>query len=531
MAAVTGEPTAGAPLSPRGRSGRRRLTRALSGPAATRRLFGLPPLARPAAKAHGLIAAADALFAVSLAGSLFFSVSVDAARPRVLLYLLVTLAPFAVVAPLVGPVIDRVPGGQRLVITLTCVGRSAVCLLLAGELRTLLFYPLAFAVLVLGKTYSVAKNTLVPRLVADPEALVEANSRLSRVATMAGAPAAALGAAVVSFAGAPWSLRAGGVLYVAAAAQALRVPPPASAPSAPRAVARQELHAPRLRLAAFAMSILRGGVGFLLFVLAFALKVAGEPAWFFGVVFAAHGLGGLAGTFVAPRARAMAGEETLLTGALALPAPLALLASLGPGRTMTVVMVFAVGTSANAGRQAFDSLVQRAAPDVERGRLFARFESRFQLAWALGALLAVAVRPPLWAGFLLLGAVTGFGGISYAGRRRVVPLGIGPHSPPAPAQPVPLRLLATAERLRSDGELDQAVLVAAAAVEAVARDLHLDAATRGVGSATLRDWEEIQRLRRAAIDRVGNSLEDADRALAAGRRLVSAVEQEAAEGR
>jgi hypothetical protein len=46
---------------------------------------------------NAVSAAADAAFTVSLAGSLFISVSVDAARPRILLYLVCTLAPFAVV--------------------------------------------------------------------------------------------------------------------------------------------------------------------------------------------------------------------------------------------------------------------------------------------------------------------------------------------------------------------------------------------------------------------------------------------------
>ena len=54
-----------------------------------------------------LMTAGDVAMVVSLAGSLFFSISPDAARSKVLLYLLVSFAPFAVVAPLIGPFIDR----------------------------------------------------------------------------------------------------------------------------------------------------------------------------------------------------------------------------------------------------------------------------------------------------------------------------------------------------------------------------------------------------------------------------------------
>ena len=61
------------------------------------------PFAR-LALAHAVGMAGDVFVTVSLAGSLFFDVGVGAARPKVLLYLLLTMAPFAVVAPVLGPV-------------------------------------------------------------------------------------------------------------------------------------------------------------------------------------------------------------------------------------------------------------------------------------------------------------------------------------------------------------------------------------------------------------------------------------------
>ncbi len=57
--------------------------------------------------------AGDTLVTVSLAGSLFFSVSPNEAKGKVLLYLLLTIAPFAVVSPLLGPLIDRPPTGDE----------------------------------------------------------------------------------------------------------------------------------------------------------------------------------------------------------------------------------------------------------------------------------------------------------------------------------------------------------------------------------------------------------------------------------
>ena len=66
----------------------------------------------------------ETMFAVSLVGSLFFSVSLDAARPRIVLYLAVTMAPFVGLAPLIGPLIDRVRGGHRMVLLAALGGRA-----------------------------------------------------------------------------------------------------------------------------------------------------------------------------------------------------------------------------------------------------------------------------------------------------------------------------------------------------------------------------------------------------------------------
>jgi len=87
------------------------------------RIFGPIPLRRLAGT-HALSTCADAFFAVSLAGSLFFNVSIGAARPRVIGYLFATLVPFVVLAPLVGPLIDRFGRARRLVAASTCLGRG-----------------------------------------------------------------------------------------------------------------------------------------------------------------------------------------------------------------------------------------------------------------------------------------------------------------------------------------------------------------------------------------------------------------------
>ena len=115
---------------------------------------------------HVLMTAGDTLFAVSLAGSLFFSISPTAAQDKVLLYLLLTMAPFAVVAPALGPLVDRSRGARRATVVASALGRAALCPLLAADIHSLLLFPLAFAMLVLSKVYLVTKGALVPEMAA-----------------------------------------------------------------------------------------------------------------------------------------------------------------------------------------------------------------------------------------------------------------------------------------------------------------------------------------------------------------------------
>jgi len=115
------------------------------------------PFARLAV-AHAVGMAGDVFVTVSLAGSLFFDVGVGAARPKVLLYLLLTMAPFAVVAPVLGPFLDRTRGGRRLMVAGAMGGRAVLCMLMANKINSPLLYPLAFGALVLSKGQSVAKS-------------------------------------------------------------------------------------------------------------------------------------------------------------------------------------------------------------------------------------------------------------------------------------------------------------------------------------------------------------------------------------
>ncbi len=124
---------------------------------------------------HVLMTAGDTLFAVSLAGSLFFSISPAAAKDKVLLYLLLTMGPFAVVAPALGPLVDRSRGARRAMVVTSALGRAVLCPFIARDIHSLLLFPEAFLMLVLSKVYLVTKGAIVPEIAAlDMEASARA---------------------------------------------------------------------------------------------------------------------------------------------------------------------------------------------------------------------------------------------------------------------------------------------------------------------------------------------------------------------
>ena len=346
------------------------------------------------AVAHVLAVGGDTLVTMALAGSLFFSISPQAARGRVALYLLLTMAPFAVVAPFLGPVLDRNLAGRRMMLIAASATRAVICLSMAGHLQSLWLFPEAFGVLVLSKAHAVTKSALVPTTVADEGELVTANSRLAVLSALAGFAAAVPGVIVlkIGFLGGPWVVRLAAVGFAAAAVAAVRVPRPArTAAPAVLALAEEELHAASIRMAATGMAVLRAAVGFLTFFVAFAFRALDAPSWWFGAVLAASLAGTLVGNIVAPPLRRFLAEERILLGSLLLVAVVGAVAGRTNGLTAFCLVAGATGVAAAAGKLAFDSIVQRDAPDAVRGRTFARFETRFQLVWVVGAFVPVVL--------------------------------------------------------------------------------------------------------------------------------------------
>ncbi len=374
------------------------------------------------AVAHATTVCGDVFVTVALADSLFFSAASGEARSKVLIYLLLTMAPFAIVAPLLGPFLDRTRGGRRLVMVAIGVLRAVVCLVLANHISDLGLYPLALSGMVLGKAHGITKSALVPSVVDDDSELVRANSRLALMGILAGIVGAPFAGLILKVLGGEWVLRVGAVVFLAAACLALAIPRSKAQPVPETARDRATLHLPSIVSAGNAMGFVRGVVGFMTFFAAFVLKVEDRSPGVFGLVIGASAMGNGIGTLIAAPLRRRVREEWLLVGAITAPAVLMVFAARFYGVPALLASAALIAGSAACARLAFDSILQRDAHEAVRGRAIARFETHFQLVWVGGGVVAVAL--PLGdylsgrVGLFLVAIVMLFAGFAYLGSVR-----------------------------------------------------------------------------------------------------------------
>jgi MFS family permease len=375
------------------------------------------PFAR-LAFAHAAGVAGDVFVTIALADSIFFSSATSTARFKILLYLVITMAPFAVIAPVLGPLLDRSRGGRRLILMLAAVLRGVVCLVMANHLHDLYLYPLAFTMLVLSKTQQVTKNALVPGVVDHESELVKANSRLQLMSILAGTISAPIAGLFLKVLDGGWVLRAGAFVFFGAGLLALGVPRAKRVGPDETVAQRAALHVPSIVTAGTAMGLLRGVVGFMTFWGAIVIKSHDYGAKEFGLLIAASAIGNGCGALLAPVLRRRVREEWILVGAITAPSVVLLVAARSFSIGWLALAAATIASGAACGRLAFDSLVQRDAADAARGRAFARFETRFQLVWVCGGVLATIVPTNGRLGLFLVALVLLFVGFTYLGRVR-----------------------------------------------------------------------------------------------------------------
>ena len=450
--------------------------------------------------------------AISLAGSLFFNLSPDASRQQVLLYLLITMAPIAVLAPLVGPTVDRFNHRPQLVGMACYALRAAACVALAFSLFQLTFFLFAIVLLMVSKASGVVKQALVPLVTDDPADLVSAYARLARVSAAFGGIGAAIGALVFRSFGAPWVLAVGAVFFAASAAVISQLQPSERSTIVSEDVEYAETHLPTIIVASIGFMAIRMAVGFFVFTLAFTLRRNSEPPWVYAAAVGIYGAGAFLGNVITPLLRRRFPEQTLLAMAITAPAALSLVGVLGTSRGLLLVIAALVGLSTTLGRHAFDSILQSRAPAAWRGRAGARYETRFSLAYVAGAVAATPIRLPVSASMAVLSVIYIPTIIifvrAYASAKRLERGTAG-----ASLQSAFVRL-SSAEGLARVGDVRAAIIESSSAVDLA------QLAEGAIGGTDER--VELDRLRATALSAGGELADaDADRAIVLTRTLLS----------
>ena len=376
-------------------------------PPGNARLLRHPPFKRLALTqvAH---AAGDALVTVALADSLFFAVPIGEARQTVALYLALTMAPFAVLSPLVAPWLDRFRGSLRASIAISMVGRVLLAAALSSRRGGIELYPLAFGLLVLSRVHGVSRSALVPESTPPGQSFMWANGRLAVVSVIGGVLGAVPGVAITRTAGADAVLLLAATVFAVGTLATLDLPHVNRPPQLEGADHR--LLSPRLLSGGVAMAAIRAAAGFAVFLLAFLLRAGGDGERGLALAAVAGGLGGFLGAALGPHLRRLLSEPAVLAACLLVIGVTAAWAGLWYSLGAGLVVAGVVGLGSGASRLAFDSLVQTDAPEQARGRTFVRYETIFQLAWVSGAALASLVPLRSRGGMLTL-AIVSVGGL------------------------------------------------------------------------------------------------------------------------
>ncbi len=353
---------------------------------------------------HAFNAAGDTAVAISLAGTLFFQVPTDQARGQVALFLGLTMLPFAIVAPLIGPFLDRFSHGRRWAIGATLATRAFLCWVLADAVTrdSVALFPAALGVLVASKAYGVTRAAAVPRLLPEQLTLVRANSRIS-LAGVAGATISAPLAVLASTFGSQWSLRYAFAVFVGGTILAILLPARVDSAAGEResglpGVGRSSRAVvPRpVVMGLRSNSGLRVLSGFLTMFMAFLLRDEPFPGWedrpelLLALVIGSAGLGSTLGITLGSVLRAVR-PEAAVVAALLVDAAVTVVAAVFYGLPVAVLLGVTAGLAQSFGKLSLDALIQREIPDRARASAFARSETLLQLSWVVGGFVGISL--------------------------------------------------------------------------------------------------------------------------------------------
>lgn len=391
--------------------------------------------------------AVDSAMAVALANTLFFAAATGESKGRVALYLLITIAPFAVIAPLIGPALDRVQHGRRAALSMSFLLRTGLALILittydsaTGSYPSWVLYPCALGMMVLSKSFSVLRSAVTPRVMPPSIDLVRVNSRLTMFGLIGGTiigggiaagveyvfgrlldlPGALFVVVFVTIAGASLTMRIPRWVEVTEgevpATLTYHGPRPgewdwldADAADTRRAGGPQRQPLGRNTIAAlWGNCTIKAMVGFLFLYPAFVAKAHDASGWvqlgILGMIGASAGIGNFAGNFTAARLQ-LGRPATLVVRAAVAVTVMALVTAVTGSLIVAAVATFVTSGASAIAKASLDASLQDDLPEESRASAFGRSESVLQLAWVLGGAMGVLVYTDLWVGFTAITAL------------------------------------------------------------------------------------------------------------------------------
>ncbi|WP_206488028.1 MFS transporter [Rhodococcus sp. KRD162] len=405
--------------------------------------------------------ASDAALAIALANTLFFSAAAGEDRTKVALYLVITIAPFALIAPLIGPLLDRLQHGRRIALATSFGLRTVLAVVLVFNFDSWVLYPAALGMLVLSKSFAVLKSAVTPRVLPPEIDLVRVNSRLTVFGLLGGTIAAGAVAGGIAFVadspGALWFVAAitvlGGYLSMRipswveitegevpatlgyhpdqhggnafpgsdAPTEHLRRTPPS--PDSGAKNRRQPLGRAVI-VGLWGNGTIRILTGFLTLYIAFVAKSRTEheplqQAAMLGLVGAAAALGNFSGNAIGARIKLGRPSLVVLRCTAAVTA-VAVVAAVTDSLLTAAVAALVASTASALAKVSLDASLQADLPPESIASGFGRSETVMQLCWVLGGTLGVLLPTEYWLGFtvvsvlLTIGLVQTF--LTYRGR-------------------------------------------------------------------------------------------------------------------
>jgi len=385
---------------------------------------GLTRLTYPVMLSFG----ADAAVAVALANTLFFSAATAESKTKVALYLLITVAPFALLAPVIGPLLDRLQRGRRMAMAGSFLGRGLLALVMAQHFNDWLLYPAALGTMVLARSFGVLKAAVTPRVLPEGVTLTKINSRLAVFGLAAGGVFGSVAAGFAYLFDSPGALLFTAALCALGGLLCLRLPAwvevtegevPASLVAHDGAGGRRRQPMGRhVVVALWGNGTIRLLTGFLALFLAFVIKAQTEHTpWkqlvLLGLVGAAAGIGNIAGNVIGARQHFGKPDQVILT-CVGIALGSAVLAALIQGIATAVVIGLVASACSSLSKVCLDSVVQRDMPEESRASAFGRTETILQLSWTFGGAIGVLMPPIYWLGFTVMAGLVGLGTLQTA---------------------------------------------------------------------------------------------------------------------